>query len=561
MANPNVNQSITDGALGIVGPSSKRVVALIGTCSAGVPNSVNSFGNAKALQAACGLGAGVEAAAITLKAGPVIVVPALPSVASSIGSTSLVGSGSGTVTLGKALDRTINVKIGTGGTLGTATFQIQIGSSAYGPLATTGASGPYQYRVPGAPLVVLAFAAGTYVAGDVYSIGLDGTITRTGSGTATLLNGTTFEALDSFDVRVLITTAGAAGAGVFQYSLDGGIDWSPNILIPSGGVYVVPGSGVKLTFAGTFTAADVYSATVTGPSCSNSDVVAALNALKADPRTWFLVHVVVRPTSASNAASLAAAVDAIMSAMEGIYRYGRALTHCPQDVDIGGTNTDSAAFAAFASYGNTRMSVGLGDIQIVSLLTGNTMRRNVAWAYAARLASIAPGEDAGWVGRGPLPGVAGIYRDEAATPGGNDQRFVTATTLIGVQGYFITEPKTMAPAGSDYGLMQYCRIIDITLTTARSILLTELNASVRVDLKTGFIDPRDAQRIESKVLAAIKSAVVATGDASGAYFTLNRELNLLSTSEEATTTRVVPLAYLKQIDNDVGLLNPALAAA
>lgn len=561
MSNPQVNQSITDGALGIVGPSSKRVTALIGPCSAGTPNSVNSFGNIKALQSGCGLGAVVEAAAIALKAGPVIVVPALPSVASTIGATSLVGSGTGTVTLGKALDRVINVKIGTGGTLGTATFQIAIGTAAYGPLATTGASGPYQYRVPGAPLVVLAFAAGTYVAGDVYAIALTGAVTRTGTGTATLLNGTTFEALDSFAVTVQITTSGAASVGVFQYSLDGGIDPSPNILIPSSGVYVIPNSGVQLTFAGTFVAADVYSSTVTGPSCSNSDVVAALNALKADPRTWFLVHVVVSPTTASNSASLAAAVDAIMSAMESVYRYARALIHCPQDADIGGSNTDAAAFAAFASYANTRVSVGLGSVQIVSLLTGNTLRRNVAIPYAARLASIAPGEDAGWIGRGPMSGVAGIYRDEAATPGANDQRFVTATTMIGVQGYYVTEPKTMAPYGSDFGLMQYCRIIDITLTTARAILLTELNSSVRIDLKTGFIDPRDAQRIESKVLSAIKSAVVATGDASGAYFTIDRQADVLATSTEATSTRVVPLAYLKQLNNDIGLLDPAQLAA
>ena len=411
MSNPQVNQTITDGALGTLGPSSKRVQALIGPCSAGAPNSVSSFGNLKALQTACGLGAVVEAAAIALKAGPVLVVPALPSVASSVGSTTLVGSGTGTVTLGKALDRTISVKIGTGGTLGTATFQISIAGGAYGPLATTGASGPYQYRVPGAPLVVLAFAAGTYVAGDVYAIALNGTITRTGTGTATLLNGTTFEALDSFAVQVLIATSGAASVGVFQYSLDGGIDMSPNILIPSSGNYVIPGSGVQLTFAGTFTKGDLYTGTVTGPSCSNSDVVAALNALKADPRTWFLVHVVATPTSASNSASLAAAVDAIMSAMEGVFRYARAIVECPKDDDIGGSNTDALAFTAFANYANTRLSVGLGDLQLVSLLTGLTQRRNVAWAYCARLASIAPGEDAAWVGRGPLPGVAGLYRD------------------------------------------------------------------------------------------------------------------------------------------------------
>ncbi len=286
----------------------------------------------------------------------------------------------------------------------------------------------------------------------------------------------------------------------------------------------------------------------------------ALNALKADPRTWFMVHVVVTPTSAANAASLAAAVDAILAAMEGVFRYVAGLTECPQDSDLGGSNTDAAAIAAFASYGNTRMSVGLGDCQLVSLLTGRQDRRNAAWPYAARLASIAPGEDAGWIGRGALPGVAALNRDEAATPGANDQRFVTLTTMIGKQGFYVTEPKTMAPTGSDFYLMQFRRVIDIVATTARNALLFYLGKSVRVDKVTGFIDPRDADAIEAKVLAQIKAAVVATGDASDASFKLNRSINLLSTSTQPTTTRVIPLAYLKQLQNDLGFVNPALAA-
>lgn len=557
MSNPQVTQSFTDGALGVLGPSTKNVQALVGVCSAGVPLSINSFGgDTKAMSTALGRGAVVECAAQALKAGPVLVVPVVPSVVSSIGAVTQVGSGTGTVTVTKAMDRTINVKIVLGGAVGVATYQVQIGTAAYGPVTLTAASA----RVPGAPLVVLQFAAGTYVAADVYAIALTGVITRTGTGTATLLNNTTFEALDRFDLQTRIATAGTLGTGVFQYSLDGGDNFSPNTLIPGSGVYVIPNSGIQLTFSGTFVATDVYSATITGPSCANQDVVDALNALKVDPRTWFMVHVVVTPTSAANAASLAAAVDAILAAMEGVFRYVGGLTECPQDSDIGGSNTDATAITAFASYGNTRMSVAIGDLELTSLLTGRSERRNVAWPYGARLASIAPGEDAGWIGRGPLPGVSSLKRDEAATPGLNDQRFVTATTMIGKQGFYITEPKTMAPTGSDFYLMQFRRVIDIVATTARAALLFYLGKSVRVDKVTGFIDPKDADAIEAKVLAQIKAAVVATGDASDATFKLNRQVNLLSTSTQPTTTRVIPLAYLKQIQNDLGFVNPALAA-
>jgi hypothetical protein len=556
MSNPQVNQTFTDGALGVTGPSTKNVQALVGVCSAGTPNAVGSYGDAKSMQTALGRGALVECAAQALKAGPVMVVPVTPSTLSSVGSTTQVGSGAGTVTVGKALDRTIDVKIVLGGAVGVATFQVRIGTTAYGPTTLTAAA----IRCPGAPLVMLNFSAGTYVAADVYSFALDGTITRVGSGTATLLNTSTFEALDAYQVAVRITTAGALGVAVFQYSLDGGDNYSAPTLVPGAGVYVIPNSGIKLTFASTFVAGDIYTAAVVGPSCSNSDVVTALNALKADPRTWFMVHVVVLPTSAANSASLAAAVDAILSAMEGVFRYVGGLVECPKDDDIGGANTDATALTAFASYGNTRMSVALGDVELVSLLTGRQERRNVAWPYAARLASIAPGEDAGWIGRGPLPGVAALLRDEAATPGMNDQRFVTATTMIGKQGYFITEPKTMAPTGSDFYLMQFRRIIDIVATTARAALLQYLNQSVRILQGTGFIDPRDADAIEAKVVAQIKAAIVATGDASSVTFKLNRQINLLSTSDQPTTTRVVPLAYLKHITNDIGMLNPALAA-
>lgn len=561
---PAVDQTILNGQLGVALPSFSRIQAKIGVCSAGVPNQVYQFADAKAMTTAIGFGEVVEAAAQAMKFGPVMVVPVLPSVVGSVGSTTLTGAGTATVTGAKAVSQIVKVKIITGGALATATFQVAIGSGAYGPTVTTGTPGTWAYRVPGAPLVVLNFAVGTYVAADVFQLNLDGTVTRTGSGTATLLNTSTYEPLDSYDVKVQVMGAGAPGTGTFRYSLDGGDNYSATILIPSGGVYQVPAgsvnAGLQLTFSGTFVAADLYSLLVVGPSFSSSDVTTALTALGNDPRKWFLVHVVGQPTSAANAATLYGAVAAKMDAFEAVYRYARALIECPQNSDLGGSNTDAAAITAFANLADTRVAVAIGDVEMVSAIDGAADRRSIAWAFAARLSQVAPSENAGWVGRGKLSGVNSLYRDENTLQSLNDQRFVTGRTWIGVQGCYITDDKVMDVAGGDFGSMARGRVMDVAADAVRSRFIYYVLGSVRVDKKTGYIDERDAQRIELDVQSVGRQAVVVTGDATDLTVRLNRTTALLTTEVEPANTGIIPLAYLKRISNSIGFVNPALGS-
>src|SRR6185312_5144121 len=104
-----------------------------------------------------------------------------------------------------------------------------------------------------------------------------------------------------------------------------------------------------------------------------------------------------------------------------------------------------------------------GDIEHESALDATMIRRNCATAVATRLASIGPGTDPAEVGDPPemLPNVHSLYRDEASATFSLDaQRFTTLTTFKGVDGYFITNGNLMAPAGSDFNLIQYRRIVD-----------------------------------------------------------------------------------------------------
>jgi hypothetical protein len=70
---------------------------------------------------------------------------------------------------------------------------------------------------------------------------------QTGTGTLAL-SGTPAAAYTKIVVKIV--TAGELGAGVFQYSLDGGTTYSGNVTIPaSPGAYVLSTTGVTITFA------------------------------------------------------------------------------------------------------------------------------------------------------------------------------------------------------------------------------------------------------------------------------------------------------------------------
>lgn len=64
--------------------------------------------------------------------------------------------------------------------------------------------------------------------------------------------------LANYDIEVEITTGGSPGTAAYRYTLDAGATFSTPATVPGGGVVTLSGTGVTLTFAGTFVAGDVY---------------------------------------------------------------------------------------------------------------------------------------------------------------------------------------------------------------------------------------------------------------------------------------------------------------
>ncbi len=562
----DVNFTIRDGGLGAAIPSNSGAQLKIGVSSKGTPGVVATYGTIPALIAAQGTGPLVESAAQLLavgNAGPVSVLPWYPSTFGTASAVTHTGPGAGSVAVSLAPDVPISAKV-TAGALGTMTVQFSVNGGAYGAPITS-VAGPWTIAVPGT-LAKLTFAAATYVLNDVYTVSTKGVVTVAGTGPSSNVTCTS-SPLDGYDVSIAITTSGALGTAQFTWLVDG-IDGAPSpaTLIPSAGVFVVPGTGIVLTFSGSFNLGDGYAFTTSAPSISSTDIANALDvAGVTNVVDWSIVHIVGRPSTAAGAATIAAVVDTKLAVAEAVHRYTMGIIECPWDADIGGTNDDAAAIAAFAAFSSKRVMVCVGDVEQMSQTPGGrSYRRSCAHAVSARLSSISPGVDAGKRRLGKMPYIIKLYRDEYALQSLNLNHFTTLQTYPGKPGTWIAGARMMAPVGSDYEFAGLRRVMDAACRITNVALFDYLNDDLKID-STGKIDEGKAQEIETDCRSKLKVGLLNTnggaGDASAADVTIDRASNILATGVLPVTIDITSKAYARQISVSIGFVNPAIAAA
>jgi hypothetical protein len=450
----------------------------------------------------------------------------------------------------------VQVKVGTS-SAGTVNALVAI--SDLSTLKATFGAGP----LVEAAALVLAKAGGPVlcmrVTGSV--AGAVGAVTPTQTGTATLA--AAGAAYDAYDLKVVIVKGGAtlaAGVATFKYSLDGGRTFSAELAVPASGVYAIPDSNITLTWTYVsgvaFAAGDYWTAAATAPGYSTADLAAAVTPLLADPRTWFMLHVVGPAADLAGGRGVFAALATHMASAATGFRYARALMEAPEGLD----SALIANTTGFGDLGDNRVSVAGGFYCVQSPISGRFYKRSIAWDAAARLSAVPPSQDIGAVEDGPVPGVYGLVRDERATPALHDARFTTMRTHVGRQGYYLTRGVVMAAAGSDYGLWTNCRVMDIACATARDRALRFLNAKVPVNAN-GTIQEGCAQAIEAYIEAGLREALTQRGDAVDVAVEVDRTVNILSSGLLKVRVRVTPYGYASSIEVELGFTSPALAAA
>jgi len=563
MSNPDTNETISDGALGFAAADVSKIAAALGICTLGVIGLFYAFTDPKDVVSNLGSGPLVEdlCHSLDVAGGTVYATPIAPSAAGSVGTVTQTGTGPLPTFTGNPVSAfPIKFKIVKGGVVGTATFQISYdGGTTFGPETMTAAS------------VVLGEGLSNKA------------VVSTGTTPPVItLTGTPYRALN---LRIECTLGGALLTWTGRWSVDGGATWTAftsaaTVLMAGTGVTlnIAAGTanvdnvwtggteGMKLAFtAGTYVAGEVYSATCKQAAYSTVEMAAAFDVLAADSRVWNLLHLVGIPDGASDAlkvtatAAMAAALQTKLDAVFLAHRNIRAIMDGPDltDSSVG----DTAMITGIANTVAVRVGIGADFAYIRSQVSKRVYLQSAAWVAVAQARKLSLSTDLGEVLTGRLhSSVVGIRRDEGKREGFNDARLITLRTYLGKAGFYITKPKMLAAAGSDFELLQHGRIIDVAVAIARVKGLDLISKKQRTN-PNGTIFEIDARAIEREINSALDLELRQAGHVQATSVYVRRDDNILSTKKIRLKVRARPYAYPEFIETELGFEANVASAA
>lgn len=400
----------------------------------------------------------------------------------------------------------------------------------------------------------------------------EATKTAVAGGTGTGTIGVTGTPLDAYNVRIEILTSGSVGAGRFRYTLDAHsllrsdqYTWSEPITIPSGGAFLIPNTGVTLTFvpgAGGspsnttfFQKGDVFVFSTSAPIYTSTQLATAVAALLANSTAFAALVVVGDHATGSAAATIFAALATHVVSFESQFRYIGAL------MDAGNDNP-ATTITAFASQSSSRIGVAYGDVAVASSkpFAGWSMPRMSTLIMAAsRAADSLISTDLGRYADGSLPGVLAVSHDEFLTTLLDEHKFITTRTWQGVPGFYLTNGRIKSAPGSDFLYWQHRRIMDVACETVIQAQLPFINRSVRTKQGSGAVDERDAINMEESVKSALTDNLLSPANAEGTAghvsaldYVIDRTNNVLTSSTILSSVAVQPLGYAKILQTSIG---------
>ncbi len=429
-----------------------------------------------------------------------------------------------------------------------------IGACSSGTVGTLYAFRSYRTLVAtlGEGPIVRAAAADIQAVGVAYAmrataaVGVQAAWTQSGAGPLVSSTGTP---LDAYRLRVKIVAGGLRGTATFKVSLDGGRTYGDTLVTAATSSTIAAATGITIAFAtGTYVAEEVYTSDSAAPYYTSGNALTALDSLLADPREWAMVHFVGAPASIADLLSLAGSVDTAMEdAADNMYRFSRALLEAPD-------GADSTVDTEMVALATARVCITFGYCEFTDPVSKRSYYTSIANEYTGRIAKIDISTHPGQVQGGAMLGrVTSLSRDESATPGPDDARFITARTIVGASGFYFTRGRTFAGTGSDYGSHPICRVADEAARVARLGLLQYQNKGVRLADDTGFILEEEASSIDADLLAKLGSAL--RGHASSISFTCTRDADLSVQEEPELTGELsfIPKGYLEHINFRLGV--------
>lgn len=368
---------------------------------------------------------------------------------------------------------------------------------------------------------------------------------------------------DHYNLRVEILATGVLGAGHFRFALDAFDDnvapptWSQDRVIPVGGTYVIPNSGLTLTFpAGTYTDDHIYNLTNIKPQLpGTADLATVATLLQGNPALDFHLWGIAGAQTTSTAGSaLAAAFAGHLTGLTNSFRYVRGF------IDVGSNDTKANVLSDAASWVGSRVSPGYGMVIRPSVLAfegfGN---RRVAMSEGAfvRASGALISTDMARFADGADEGVIKVEFDGFYDQTLDAAGISTMRTWVGNPGFYFANAKLKSSFGSDFTDLQYGRVMDVACRTTYLAQLPYVADGFRAD-SAGRIDKRDAKKVEATVTQALSDNLLAPSNARGIpghvsalTYTVDLNWNIVTTGQLKTSVAIRPLGYAKIINTDL----------
>lgn len=428
-----------------------------------------------------------------------------------------------------------------------------------GPMPELSATWVQAYRAP-----AICVRTGQSVTATKATIDITGAL---GTSVVTATGGTLFD--DDVEAYFKVVNGGTVGiTGItYQWSLDGGRTPSPITALGVATTFVFPNSGGGgFSFAaGTMLAGSVVQQRGLAPCWNGTELGTALEALRVSAFDWDTVLI---------AGSVDSTTFDVIATAQAANPEKLFICHF-RNPTAGETEAayKTAFDAAFAAKANTGIMVCAGACNAVSGISFRSYMRPSIFASGPRQASVSEEIDIADTTLGALPGISirdtngnVKYHDESVNPGLDDSRACVLRTHDGKQGVYVNNPRLMSATGSDFEFAQHRRVFSLGRRTLRLYFIDRLSRATQVDAKTGFILESEALEIEAGGDSLMRSVLRAKPKCSGGgidgkgsrFVKVSRTDNLLSTKTMTVQGAVIPLAYPKVINIDLGFKNPAL---
>lgn len=392
--------------------------------------------------------------------------------------------------------------------------------------------------------------------------GTAGEVTKSGTGSGSLTVAVASKPYNAFSIIIKVTGQGSLNTALFNYSIDGGINYSDDITVPLTGAYIILNTGVTVNFeegatpneATSFVVGDTYSFVTTAPTMTNADVIAAIDKLKTFSELYELVHIVgeSQPAlwSAVSEKQLELAVTyhkPLMFVLEAYApeanettdAYVNRLIADRKDVQ----NTDIQVVVARSSYvGMDGLTRDINNAGIVCGLYGkSSVKQSIGKTAAAAGMGIKTSKMLKLLPEGIEEYIESL----------DSAKYLTFRKYDGLDYYYVTNARMLCPDGSDYKYAEDVRVKNKIIREVRKEALPLLQDDI------DLTDQQNELNTRAKFLMAPLDKMVEADEISSANIFVPADQDIIVSEKMAVTIRYVSRGYIRSIDIDLGRTKPS----